>query len=298
MTDPNIPNDFNESLISAGSGRGLWEADGPQLGQLLKPLAKDRVSNRKQGGSTLSYVEAWDIKRMLIRIFGFANFSADLLDAKVLRIIEADEPVMQWENGKPVGPKVDKDGVPEMKHMFTVLAQCTYRLTIHASGATYTETAAASQKGPDIGEVTDFALKTAESDALKRSAIYLGTQFGLGLYDNGQLGDIVNAILEPWQKDILGKWRENQARAAQQQQTAIAAGQPVQQDAPTDDRPMAMYEQADPNAGDGLTPPPTRGGRGAVAGAFSHAVKNAAGPSVNSVAGAEHYAGESYGDNV
>ena len=41
-----------------------------------------------------------------------------------------------------------------------------------------------------------MAVKTAESDALKRAAINLGTQFGLSLYNNGSLKDVVGATLE------------------------------------------------------------------------------------------------------
>ena len=40
-----------------------------------------------------------------------------------------------------------------------------------------------------------MAVKTAESDALKRAAINLGTQFGLSLYDNGSRADVVGHTL-------------------------------------------------------------------------------------------------------
>lgn len=40
-----------------------------------------------------------------------------------------------------------------------------------------------------------MAIKTAESDALKRAAINLGTQFGLSLYNNGSTADIIRATL-------------------------------------------------------------------------------------------------------
>jgi hypothetical protein len=43
-----------------------------------------------------------------------------------------------------------------------------------------------------------MAIKTAESDALKRAAINLGTQFGLSLYNNGSLQDVVvRTLIEP-----------------------------------------------------------------------------------------------------
>jgi hypothetical protein len=41
-----------------------------------------------------------------------------------------------------------------------------------------------------------MAIKTAESDALKRAAINLGTQFGLSLYNNGSPKDVVGTTLD------------------------------------------------------------------------------------------------------
>lgn len=225
---------------------------GAQILQLLKHLTDDRVSHRSQGKTTLSYVEAWDIKRTLIRIFGFANFSADVIEAKVHKVIEEDRPVMNWDNGRPTGPKM-VNGVPEMKHYFTVLAQCTVRLEILATGATYTESAAASQTGPDIGEVTDFAIKTAESDALKRAAIYLGTQFGLSLYNDGALADVVLTVLEPGQKQALEvEIKERAQRAAER---AAQDGAPA--DAPQANGPQKAQRPVgkNPEAADGRTAP-------------------------------------------
>jgi recombination DNA repair RAD52 pathway protein len=154
------------------SNRGITDK---QIEVLLRPLHPSRVSNRSQGGTTLSYVEAHDVKATLIRVFGFGGFNAEVIDTKVLSITS-----------------VEKGG----KDQWTVLATSTVRLTIHATGAVYAETAAASQVGPQVGEVCDFAIKTASSDALKRCAIYLGTQFGLSLYA-GTTKDVVKAIYAP-----------------------------------------------------------------------------------------------------
>jgi hypothetical protein len=41
-----------------------------------------------------------------------------------------------------------------------------------------------------------MAIKTAESDALKRAAINLGTQFGLSLYNNGATADVIGKTLD------------------------------------------------------------------------------------------------------
>lgn len=176
------------------------ELTGQQLAALLGPLNGNRVAKRSQGGRSLSYLEAWDVRATLIRVFGFANWSADVTEARVLDIQRT--------------PTTDDKGKEYTR--VEVLAQVTVCLTIHTTEATYTESAAASQVGRDAGEVADFAIKTAASDALKRCAMNLGTQFGLSLYDDGALGDVVRVILEP-------KQREAYMEAAKEAQEARAA---------------------------------------------------------------------------
>ena len=150
-----------------------------QYDQLLKPLNASRVAQRSQAGISLSYLEAWDVKAHLIRIFGFGGWSADVLSAD-LAFEEKDEKG-RWN----VGYKV------------------VMRLRIHGGDplvmddATYTEAAVGSSTQPQRGEAHDMAIKTAESDALKRAAINLGTQFGLSLYDNGNRNDVVKKTLVP-----------------------------------------------------------------------------------------------------
>ena len=127
-----------------------------QRAKLLEGITPERVSQRRgPGGAQLSYVEAWDIKAHLIRIFGFGGFSADVVDHKVEHL-----------DGK-------------------FLAQVRLRLHIPSLGCTYTEVAASTNADPDM------AVKTAESDALKRCAVYLGDQFGLSLYNNGSARPVI-----------------------------------------------------------------------------------------------------------
>lgn len=153
-----------------------------QYEQLLKPLNPKRVAKRQQAGRNLSYLEAWDVKAHLIRIFGFGGWSSEVLDADLVFESEKDG---KWN----VGYKV-------------ILA-----LTIHGINdedgcwATYTEAAIGSATLPQRGEAHDMAIKTAESDALKRAAINLGTQFGLSLYNDGSLNDVVIATLDQEQAD-------------------------------------------------------------------------------------------------
>lgn len=140
--------------------------------QLLKPLAANRVAKRQQAGRSLSYLEAWDVKAHLIRIFGFGGWSWNVVSADVA--FEEKNEKGQWS----VGYKVHGT------------------LKIHDLGCSYSEAAVGSATLPQRGEAHDMAIKTAESDALKRAAINLGTQFGLSLYNDGSMNDVVKATLD------------------------------------------------------------------------------------------------------
>jgi recombination DNA repair RAD52 pathway protein len=148
-----------------------------QYEQLLKPLNESRVAKRGQAGRQLSYREAWDVKAHLIRIFGFGGWSADVLESTLA--FEDKNEKGQWN----VGYKV------------------TLRLSIPTLECTYTESAVGSANLPQRGEAHDMAIKTAESDALKRAAINLGTQFGLSLYNNGSMRDVVVQTLDKESND-------------------------------------------------------------------------------------------------
>jgi DNA recombination protein Rad52 len=140
---------------------------------LLKDLSAGRVAKRKQAGIELSYLEAWDVRAHLIRIFGFGGWSS---------VVESAELAFEENvNGKwSVGYKV------------------ILRLTVHDLGCYYTEAAVGSSTQGSRGEAHDMAIKTAESDAMKRAAVNLGTQFGLSLYDNGSRKDVVgHSLVQP-----------------------------------------------------------------------------------------------------
>jgi recombination DNA repair RAD52 pathway protein len=142
---------------------------------LMSPLNPARVSKR----DNMSYLEAWDVKASLIKVFGFGGFSSELIESEILDVRE----VPQRNNPSKVNQKVT--------------AKAVVRLTIHQTGAVYTEAAIAGSMQPDITESMDMAIKSAESDALKRAAIFLGTQFGLSLYNAGRTSDIVQRVFAP-----------------------------------------------------------------------------------------------------
>lgn len=150
-----------------------------QYEQLLKPLNPKRVATRSQAGRSLSYLEAWDVKAHLIRVFGFCGWSADVRSADIA--FEEKNEKGNWD----VGYKV-------------VLCLRIHNTTdSFLAEATYTEAAVGSASLPRRGDAHDMAIKTAESDALKRAAINLGTQFGLSLYNDGSMHDVVIETLVP-----------------------------------------------------------------------------------------------------
>lgn len=156
-----------------------------QLKALFANLNPKRIKTRTQPGSSkeMSYLEAWDIKAALIRVFGPAATSWVITASDIIHTEKV--PKSGWVNGK-------KETLPfPENYNWQVSAKVTGTLTIHQTGAQYSGSAVSSQTGPTFGDVAEFAIKTADSDALKRAAIFLGTQFGLSLYDSGSTQDIV-----------------------------------------------------------------------------------------------------------
>jgi recombination DNA repair RAD52 pathway protein len=165
-----------------------------QLQVLTASLNPARVSKR----DGMSYLQAFDVKATLIRVFGFGGFSSELIESEILDMRE----VPQRSNPQKMNQKVT--------------AKAVVRLTIHQTGAVYTEAAIAGSMQPDITEALDMALKSAESDALKRAAIFLGTQLGLSLYDSGTTLDVVRRIVAPNQI-----WPPAPTAEAQEEQTDV-----------------------------------------------------------------------------
>jgi hypothetical protein len=178
-----------------------------QMQALTAALNPDRVAVKQR----MSYLEAWDVKATLIRVFGFGGFSSELIESEIVKA----EQVQQVSD--------------KTKTNWSITAKATVRLTIHQTGAVYTEAAIAGSKQPDFTECADMALKSAESDALKRAAIFLGTQFGLSLYNNGATNDIVKVVLAPDQIWPISRREQIEAQHAAQVAGAIIDGQPAQQ---------------------------------------------------------------------
>jgi hypothetical protein len=164
-------------------GYVMGELSAQQVKVLLGGLNASRVATRQlrgNSGPTLSYLEAWDVKAHLNRVFGFTNWSWTITESQI-----AFEDAGTGSSGKN----------------YTVGYRVAGTLTVN--GANYCGVAIGTASIPDRGDAHDMALKTADSDALKRAATMLGDQFGLSLYNNGSLAPVVMAVLAPGQAATL-----------------------------------------------------------------------------------------------
>jgi hypothetical protein len=148
-----------------------------QYDVLRGPLNGSRVESRTQSGQQLSYLAAWDVKAHLTRVFGYGGWSFEVIEAYHV-FTEAREVGRQNSPG------------------WEVAWYARGTLQIPQLECAYTEAAVGSFMGSvDLGGLHDNAVKQAASDALKRCAINLGTQFGLSLYQNGNRNDVVKGTL-------------------------------------------------------------------------------------------------------
>lgn len=155
--------------------RGILNTN--QTDVLLKPISKQRVGH-KQGQS---HVEAYDIRAHLIRMFGFGNWDFEMLDTELLFDV----------------PRELKNGKPGCYIAYKVTVRITVRNAHGIEVAHYDGTAVGSASQPDYmrADAHDMAVKTAESQALKRAAINLGDQFGLSLYNGGSTNALVRKVV-------------------------------------------------------------------------------------------------------
>jgi len=154
-----------------------------QYEKLAGPLNATRIAKRSQGGKQLSYLESWDVRAHLIRMFGYGGFDLDMID---YTHVATREYTSSGDTPKPM-----------VEVIYTARMSLMIRAADGFELCHYTEAAAGSASGPAsmLGEHHDNALKTAASDAMKRCAMNLGNQFGLSLYDNGSTRDVVKATL-------------------------------------------------------------------------------------------------------
>lgn len=149
-----------------------------QLKVLFAGLHSSRVGHNQKG---FAHVQQWDVRRFLIRVFGFGGYDTELLSIDCVREI----PI-------PAG----KDGNGNDKFRWTVVYRVHQRLTVKDIAgnpiASFDGVATGdAQNQPGLGDAHDGAVKEADSQSLKRAAVNLGDAFGLGLYNGGKTDAVV-----------------------------------------------------------------------------------------------------------
>ena len=146
--------------------------------QLLQPIKETRVLRDGKGHS---HVSQQDITAHLIRVFGFGSFDTDIVKV---------ECIYEQERTNDKG---------ELINRWDVCYRALLRLTIKDADGNevchYEDGSTATAQNQTRGDAHDLAYKSAISLAKKRTAINLGDQFGLSLYNKGQLDALVRGTL-------------------------------------------------------------------------------------------------------
>ena len=138
--------------------------DDKVLELLTAPLAPERISTRKQGGTELKYLEGYDIIDTANQIFGFDGWKYEPLEIDILKngmgqIAKAKVKVEVW------------DGVK---------LQWISRADVGLNPIVISVAKGETEPKP---EALDMAIKGAVTDAMKRCFRTFGNQFGNSLYD-------------------------------------------------------------------------------------------------------------------
>ena len=148
--------------------------------QLLEAIHPSRVLKDGQGHP---HVSQQDITAHLIRIFGFGSFDTDILETTCV----FEQNAVDKKTGEPKPDRWD------------VCYRAKVRLTVrNAEGEEvchYEDGSTATAQNQTRGDAHDGAFKSALSLAKKRAAVYLGDQFGLSLYNKGQMRPLVKGTL-------------------------------------------------------------------------------------------------------
>ena len=171
-----------------------------QTVQLLAPIRPQRVLRDGKGHS---HVSQQDITAHLIRVFGFGSFDTDVLNV---------ECVFEQERTNDKG---------EFLNRWDVCYRALLRLTIRDEDGNevchYVDGSTATAQNQTRGDAHDLAYKSALSLAKKRAAINLGDQFGLSLYNKGQMTALVTGTLVLPAKPEEGVEHEDLQEGVEQQ---------------------------------------------------------------------------------
>ena len=171
-----------------------------QTTQLLQPIKPQRVLADGKGHS---HVSQQDITAHLIRVFGFGSFDTDILNV---------ECVFEQERTNNKG-----EGTGRWDVCYRALLRLTIRDEHGTEVCHYVDGSTATAQNQTRGDAHDLAYKSALSLAKKRAAINLGDQFGLSLYNKGQMTALVGGtFIRPAEPDSAAEHEDVQEGVEQQ----------------------------------------------------------------------------------
>jgi len=131
-----------------------------QIKQLSGKLDARHVRAKTVGDRSLLYIEAWHAVAEANRIFGFDGWDRETLSSECIMTSRERN-----------------------QHACIYLAKVRVRVRANGTLIVRDGTGTGSGQGPTPAEAHDLALKTAETDAMKRALATFGNAFGLALYD-------------------------------------------------------------------------------------------------------------------
>lgn len=189
-----------------------------QVAQLLRPINPVRVLKDGKGHA---HVSQQDVLAHLIRVFGFGAFDVEVKDVALV-FEEPREKPGKWDV------------------CYRALVRLTIRDPEGATLATYENGSTATAQNQTRGDAHDLAYKSAISLSVKRCCINLGDQFGLSLYNKGQLEALVRG-------SIVVKHDGEDVQEGVPQQVALGNDEIEQE--PEARAPFATFEEAVISAG-------------------------------------------------
>lgn len=153
-----------------------------QVKQLLAPINARRVL---KDGKNNSHIAAHDVLAHLNRVFGFGNFSIEVMSTVLVhescRNPDANYREQRWDVVYRAQVRVS---IFEQDDSAGRVGICFYE-----------NVSCGDAQNQVLHDAHDLALKSAVSLATKRACISLGDQFGLSLYNKGQMTAIVKGTL-------------------------------------------------------------------------------------------------------
>jgi hypothetical protein len=141
-----------------------------QVAQLLEAVKPHRV--KQLDGK--SHMEGYDIRAHLTRIFGFEGWDIEAAPAECIHDVQLDT-----GRTKDNGWSILRYSCAYRQHLTLVV----YDPDGHVVKRVIGQAVGKAENQPSFGDAHDLALKDAETQALKRAAMNLGDQYGLGLYN-------------------------------------------------------------------------------------------------------------------